>query len=267
LTDSENRGADPKRHPRRIRIRLTRNLVLYYRQSARSADKGEHRREGYAKKIYQRTKNEAWTKPIETFGVIVVFLYTVFAGYQSCQMRSANKLMRAANQNATRALHVSERAYITTDGPVLDPTTKFVTMGLINDGHIPCPHSETVAHEATVNMPVLNVAPDIKDAVEFHWKSNRGPISPGRNLVTLAIPTAFSESKFTPQGAFQAILIAGTVTYEDGFADDGPQQWAFCFQSVYHLTLKKIFWVACDPTIVLPQMEKLDGYPNNEQQN
>jgi hypothetical protein len=57
------------------------------------------------RQIYERTKNEAWEKPIETLGVIVVAIYTAFAGCQSCQMYHANNLTR-------QAIEASSRPYI-----------------------------------------------------------------------------------------------------------------------------------------------------------
>jgi hypothetical protein len=42
--------------------------------------------------MYERIKKETMRKPIEAIGVLVVVIYTAFAGYQSCQMRKANRL-------------------------------------------------------------------------------------------------------------------------------------------------------------------------------
>lgn len=77
-----DRDTEPNSLPTGIWNRLVRR-VSGYGQSAGVA---------YASKVYQRIKNEAWAKPIETIGVVVVIFYTAFAGYQSCQMREANNL-------------------------------------------------------------------------------------------------------------------------------------------------------------------------------
>jgi hypothetical protein len=50
----------------------------------------EFRRE--ANQFCERIKKEAWLKPIEFVGVIVLIIYTVFAGCQSCRMGAANRL-------------------------------------------------------------------------------------------------------------------------------------------------------------------------------
>lgn len=91
-------------------------------------------------------------------------------------------------------------------------------------------------------------------------------LPPGKDLFSLLIPVrAFAEDKFkAEEGTYQLIFVAGKVAYYDGFPDDDTQEWPFCFQSVYHLALKRIVLAYCDPERVLPQMEKRDGYPNNE---
>jgi hypothetical protein len=78
---------------------LTRDLVLYYRKSANREKTRQDRSNRYyhrfcdkGRDFYEKTKDEAWKRPIEAIGVIVVVFYTVFAGYQSCQMRHANVL-------------------------------------------------------------------------------------------------------------------------------------------------------------------------------
>jgi hypothetical protein len=121
-------------------------------------------------------------------------------------------------------------------------------------------------HEATVNSSTPNAIPDVGQAVEYHWKRHKlAALPPGKDLVGYAVPIReFSEDKFTSQGAYQAIIVSGRVIYYDGFPDDSPQQWMFCFQTVYHLTLKKIFLVSCDAESVIPKMEVRDGYPHNE---
>lgn len=214
-------------------------------------------------------------------GIVVVGVYTVYARLQwiaSNDMvgkiqdqirvgRDANTIARNTSTSsiklATDALHVTERAYIVTDGPTLDPGTKFVSIDVSNVGHLPSPDIAIIGHEATINMQIANSTPIVANAVESHWKATNGPAPPGEKVITLAIPVpAFSESQFRPDGAYQAIFIAGRIGYRDGFPDDPAQEWNFCFQSVYHLVLKKLFWVACDPSVILPQMEKIDGFPD-----
>jgi hypothetical protein len=91
LPDEKNPSPNPRK-PHRIRIRLTQNLFLYYRKSAqRQADAGHHEK-SKARQFYEKTKDETWKRPVEAIGVLVVAFYTLFAGYQSCEMRHANRI-------------------------------------------------------------------------------------------------------------------------------------------------------------------------------
>ena len=195
---------------------------------------------------------------IEALTLAAVVFYGAVA---YCQWRA----MTISNEQTKTALHVAERAYITTDTPTFDLTTKFLNFSITNSGHIPSGNIEIAVHEATVNPSIPNLPPDVGNAVEYHWKRHKlSSLPPGKGSVLLVPIRAFSEDKFTPQGAYQAILVAGRVGYYDGFPDDPLQQWSFCFQSVYHLTLTKIFLVSCDAELVIPQMKNRDGYPRNE---
>lgn len=196
---------------------------------------------------------------IEGLTLLAVIFYGGVSYYQW-------QAMRLSNQQTKAALHVAERAYITTDTPTLDPATKFINFFVTNSGRIPSGPVETVVHEATVNSSIPNVPPNAAQATEYHWKRHRvASLPPGKDLIGFAVPVrAFDSTKFTDQGAYQSLVVAGQVTYSDGFPDDSQQQWLFCFQSVYHLTLKRIFLVPCDPERVIPQMEKRDGFPQNE---
>jgi len=100
LPCSENSDPKPKRKPRRIRIRLTRNLAIYYRKTNSDTENHKNRASQYAHKAYQLTKKEAWEKPIEFAGVIVLIAYTTFAGYQSCQMKRATDAAKVAAEAA-----------------------------------------------------------------------------------------------------------------------------------------------------------------------
>jgi hypothetical protein len=82
---------------------------LYYRQAATSAENRNDSCGARAHKFYQKAKDEAWRKPIEFTGVVVVILYTAFAGYQSCKMREANNLTRNIMRSTTSA---SLRCYV-----------------------------------------------------------------------------------------------------------------------------------------------------------
>jgi hypothetical protein len=123
-------------------------------------------------------------------------------------------------------------------------------------------------HAATLNSEISNnFNLETGTPVELGWRRHRiSPLPPGKDLITIAIPLhEFAEARYTPKGVFQIILVVGRVAYGDGFPDDGEQEWLFCYQTVYHTSLRKIFLVPCDAAHWLPVLEKRDGYPNNEQ--
>lgn len=163
-------------------------------------------------------------------------------------------------------LHVSERAYLTVSGPTLDFDKGVVALSVSNSGRIPSGDAEIVVHEATINPANSAAEPDLNAAVERHWRRNRfESVAPGTPFgIVVPIPS-FSKAKV--EAATQTIILAGQVSYNDGFPDDPLQQWPFCTQSVRHFVLKQTIWVPCDGRVVLPQMQRLDGYPNNEQAN
>ncbi len=99
MAEHDNRDSKPKRSPRRRLIRLTRNIFVYYRKPVSSTSDGESEGESYTRKTCQyikdfgdRIEKEAWDRPIEFIGLLILFAYTTFAGIQSCKMREANKL-------------------------------------------------------------------------------------------------------------------------------------------------------------------------------
>jgi hypothetical protein len=199
------------------------------------------------------------TLAVEALTLAAVVFYRAVA---YCQWRA----MIISNEQTKTALHVSERAYITTDTPIFDLTTKTLAFDITNSGHIPSGLIEIIAHESTSNATRATI-PEIASAVEYHWKRHKvAALPPGKGLFSFLVPVhAFSEDKFKPdEGTYQLILVAGKISYYDGFPDDDRQEWLFCFQSVYHLDLKRIVFVYCDPERVIPQMENRDGYPRNE---
>jgi len=65
----------------------------------------------------------------------------------------------------------------------------------------------------------------------------------------------------------QLILIAGQVSYNDGFDGSTQHRWLYCFRSLYVLRIKQLIMTPCDPDVFIPKLELLDGYPNNEEKD
>ena len=215
-----------------------------------------------------------WTHWIEIFlaaavvgvaaavGMAQIYIYNQQAEIMGTQAEIAQK--------QADIMKMSERAYITIDSPNLSIPDKAITLPLSNTGRIPSGNIQAIVHAATFNSQISNnFNLETGAPAELGWRRHSiSPLPPGKDLITVAIPLPeFAEAKYTPQGVFQIILVVGRVAYGDGFPDDGAQEWPFCYQTVYHTSLKKIFLVSCDAAHWLPVLEKRDGYPNNEQRD
>jgi len=184
------------------------------------------------------------------------------------QMKAQTTAQQKAADTANIALHVSERAYVSVEFPMLDREKMTLSVPLNNSGRIPSGSAEVVIHEMTADKTSDGRAATI---VECHWKRNKlNPIVPGSSLTgrdnpVLLVPLrdASLEKILTNS---QIVIIAGWITYNDGFPDDRTETKTFCSQTMYHLIQKELAWISCDPTSIIPQIETKDGYPNNEQQ-
>jgi hypothetical protein len=209
----------------------------------------------------RQERRDRWKLTAEWLTLAAVVFYGVVAYRQW-------DAMLTANDNATRAFHISEKAYIAIEAPVLDFKKKDVTLGLSNGGKIPSGVIDMTWHEATIGLQTTNGPVKMENALEYNWKHwTETAIAPGKNTATIGIivPRA-DESKFAPTGVYQQIIIAGRLEYNDGFRDDPVQKFPFCLHTAYHLIMKEILWTGCsNPDSYISAMEKLDGYPNNEQ--
>jgi hypothetical protein len=220
-----------------------------------------------SKKQCCEKQKSSWPIRIEAAcAVLLVFItgfYTYYARQQAGAAIKAANAAKSAADTATAALHISERAYVSVISDKIDLDKKVVTLDLSNGGRIPSGRVEAVIHEMTVDK----LAPfDVSgNAIEHVWKRYYLPYFPANSIpfhIDLPLPAA---SKVKLEGGLQVVVVAGTITYTDGFPDDPPGQWPVCLSTVWHLIEKRIFLVPCDPEVEIPKMEALDGYPNNEQ--
>lgn len=167
-------------------------------------------------------------------------------------------LTYCSNQDNVRAFRTTERAYIEDAHPDFDLSTGVLTVHINNVGHLPANNLEVVAHEET--MDVVNKTD--RHPTEWHWKKHIDPhVAVGADPINLGIPCRKFDWAKIQQGK-QQIVVAGTLTYEDGFTDDPKQTWPFCWISQYQGVQKIMGLAPCDPAVVIPQLEHLDGYPD-----
>jgi len=168
------------------------------------------------------------------------------------------------------ALHVSEKAYIALQTPVLDEDKGFVDIAIDNNGRLQATDFETILHERTCNA-IVQIPPGLApqrgmiSCPEYHRTRLTFPsIAPGPAKARMVIPLPAFSKENTDIGE-EAIEISGTVKYNDGFPDDPIEQWTFCFQTTYHLITKAVYWGDCDAKIVIPQMEALESHQGESQ--
>ena len=174
---------------------------------------------------------------------------------------SADAAQRAADI-ANQALHLSERAYITTSLPQLDFGAKRLTFQIVNSGRIPSGTMIITVHEATVSIP--NPQNPIYVAQEGHWRSAAlSAIAPDRpiavnNDVPLLQENALDNSQ-------QMVFAAGTIEYSDGFSDDPQQLWNFCWYATSDKGNQKFLIDPCDPNTFIAKIKTWEEYPSHRQ--
>src|ERR1019366_136473 len=108
---------------------------------------------------------------------------------------SANAAQSAA-KTADKALHVSERAYIVVGQPLIDTTTKYITLPIINTGHIPSGKVVGTVHEITIDGVDPKAGHVRVKATETHWKHYELVSVPTTGQImnfNAPVPTTFPE--------------------------------------------------------------------------
>jgi hypothetical protein len=134
---------------------------------------------------------------------------------------------------------------------------------LVDTGHIPSGTAVTIVHEATFNVADPAERFSFDNSAEKTWEHTVwSSIVPGSHQ-SLGVPVPLLEEAKVNSG-LQSIIVAGTITYNDGFAGTQDQVWRFCFRNVFQTTMKKSYLIECNTDDFLPGLEKADRYPNNE---
>jgi hypothetical protein len=181
--------------------------------------------------------------------------------YAALAAINAADAMREQVNQAKEALHVSERAYLALESPIWDMADKICTMAVDNNGRLPSGKTMIFIHEATLHLDPLSPRQIIE---ESHWHHETvATVQTGTRLFAVGIRTPKLEL-WPIQNNYQSIVIAGTISYVDGFHDDPAQHWDFCWQTRYNELYKTVTSIPCDPDTILPEMISKDGYPNKE---
>jgi hypothetical protein len=183
------------------------------------------------------------------------------------QIKSQTAAQQRSAKAAVGSIEVTKaslRAAITIS-PKPDWPHKLVGLDVNNTGKITSGPIELILHSATVRVPTPFGVVDLKNAIDHHWKRHYFPSSAIGVQYSIAVPFASaSEAELT--AGTQALLISGYVTYNDGFLEDAKQTETFCTHTMVQTVAKELFLSPCDGKEIIPKMEHLDGYPNNEDQ-
>jgi hypothetical protein len=164
---------------------------------------------------------------------------------------------QSASHTAVDTLHISERAYIVVGMPSITPPDKFIKIPLENTGRIPSGRAEVIVHEAT-----FNVSPAA--TLEFGWGSLPfQTITSAAGGSFFAVPLPAIELDKLNKGQ-QLFMVAGTISYNDGFTNTPMQTVKFCFHSQFIPTVGQLQLVNCDPAVAIPDLEKQDEYPSTK---
>ena len=198
-----------------------------------------------------------WRAWIESLSLLAVVTYSATSYFQW-------RALTVSNEQTQRGFRIANRAYLAAGQPSFDQKTRRFTLSIRNHGHLPTGSVDLVIHEATLDSTTANViSADANDVAEAHWRRHTlAPFPPDSDALPIAVGIhGYAEDKYTAQGAFQEIFVAGRISYNDAFSEDGPQSYDFCYQSGYNPDLQKLYFTPCDPGTVLLALEKRDGYP------
>ena len=184
------------------------------------------------------------------------------SGTQATASKQSAHAAESAANTAVNTLHVTERAYIAIDEPAINVQQKIITLPVFNVGHIASGAVEVLVHQAVANVTDA-LAPVPASNASGTWQKHRfQSLTPGKHL-SILVPFAMMRAEDLNTG-HQAIYIAGTVTANDGFSDTPPERSTFCFSTKLIPVFGHVELAPCDAASLLPLMEKIDGYPNNE---
>jgi hypothetical protein len=170
---------------------------------------------------------------------------------------------KSAAFTAKQTLQVSERAYLKLEDPTIDIQAKSVTLPVFNSGQLPSGEATATVHSATYVAASLGGGVDWNQPADKAWQRMHWSSVAQGNHDSVIVPFPVLDEKQYNSG-LEGVVIAGDITYNNGFAGTPQQTSKFCFRSLYHLVLKKPLLAQCDPEDIIPRLEKIDGYPNNE---
>jgi hypothetical protein len=205
-----------------------------------------------------------WKTAFEVMAVLAGLGLLYWSIRQTHASENSADAAKTAAEIAKEAVHLSERAYITTVPPDLVIPQKSIAFVISNNGRMPSGIADIVVHWFTI--PVVDPhshAIDLATAIDKHWRQTHVTSVPPGNPLAMKLPISKVDESVLKVG-HQRVIVVGFVNYNDGFPDTPTQRWTFCAVSGYQTTMKVVYMTPCDADQVLHAAELADGYPNNE---
>jgi hypothetical protein len=186
------------------------------------------------------------------------------SSYLTLQQMQAQTVAQKVSANTARdALVISERAYLAIADPRLDIDKQNVSIGISNSGRLPSGPVEVTHHEATFNLDSGNTLVRLDKAIERHWKRTKlQSVPPGTPIAIKVVIPKMDKGRL--ENGLQTVIVAGVISYNDGFPNTQTRHANFCVQSMYSTSMKILVMSPCSEEYLKP-LELLDGYPNNEE--
>ncbi|MGC9998430.1 MAG: hypothetical protein ABSE79_24185 [Terriglobia bacterium] len=181
---------------------------------------------------------------------------------------SADAATSAAN-TAKDTLHISERAYLVLGPPKNDFPHKVVEIPIINSGHIPAGTTTVVLHWLIykIDNPTTDSSIVMPDHIlERKWSKVTYFFVPiGNEYNVEANLHAVDADQFNTGNI--GVMVAATMTYNDGFPNSTSQTWVFCEVDRYSSDSKTASMRPCaDPDGMVKLLTSEDGYPDTQNQ-
>lgn len=196
---------------------------------------------------------------VECLGIVLVFVYAALTLWLACSSQKSANAAKSAAETSKQYMHISERAYLAIKDARIDWKEKMITLTFQNVGHIPTGKLTITIGEALLASPATGLPPNIEtDAIEHHWgRKKRDSVPPDVPLLLGGTSFTRFDSQLIGNGN-QILIMAGVLSYPDGFPEDGDQKTPFCFQTVIQAASKEVGVNPCNPDQTLPYLEALD---------
>jgi hypothetical protein len=207
--------------------------------------------------------------------LFLLLMTVIYAGRQWCTMdstltevrkqsKSTETAAQAAKQSAdiaTQTLYVTNRAFISEGSVHFDFQNSWLSIPLVNRGHLLSGHGEVIAFETLLN--VADPAHPKEDRVDKYWTKLELPTVPIGDTYSFNLRISGMNEKLIASGN-QAVMAMGWITYNDGFPDTKPVVWQFCATTDFDPVTRQNNLIQCDPAVYIPQAEKTDQYPSKK---